>query len=155
LLETFRGIQQASDRGMEVMAGGGRAKGENKKRENFAASAPLFAGGGFKQGGAPRRTGTKNEERRNKEKNMKHEKLKLIRYKILFVKRDYEHAFDEVEVLVADNIDGAAFTAWKIAEFIQTLGSVDKDGRTVSTIAVPSKWNGYPEGYIRLDSEGK
>src|SRR5271165_6051323 len=36
------------------------------------------------------------------DKNLNGDTLKLVRFKILFVKRDYE-----------DNIDGQAFTAWR------------------------------------------
>jgi hypothetical protein len=66
--------------------------------------------------------------------------LKLVRYKVLFVKREYEHAFPEQEDLVSANMDGTAFTAWKVAEFIQQLGR----GET----AVPHKWSekNYPGG---------
>jgi hypothetical protein len=55
------------------------------------------------------------------DKNLNDDMLKLVRYKILFVKRGHEHAFPEREALVYDNMDGEAFTAWKIAEFIQLL----------------------------------
>lgn len=48
-------------------------------------------------------------------------KLKLVRYKILFIKRDYEVAFPEREELVADSMEDTAYTAWKVAEFIQRL----------------------------------
>jgi hypothetical protein len=64
--------------------------------------------------------------------------LKLVRYKVLFVKREYEHAFPEQEDLVSENMDGAAFTAWKVAEFIQELGR----GET----RVPEKWRKYCGG---------
>ena len=64
--------------------------------------------------------------------------LKLVRYKILFIKRDYETAFPEREELVADSMDATGYTAWKIAEFIQRLGEYRE-------IRVPAKWNGYPE----------
>ena len=36
--------------------------------------------------------------------------LKLVRYKILFVKRDYEYPFPEQEELVAENMDEASYT---------------------------------------------
>ena len=63
--------------------------------------------------------------------------LKLVRYKILFVKRDYETAFPEKEELVFDNMTGEAFAAWKVAEFIQQLGKIE----------VPPKWKrkNYPK----------
>jgi hypothetical protein len=55
------------------------------------------------------------------DRNLSDDQLKLVRYKILFVKRDYEIAFPEREDLVYDNMTGEAFTAWKVAEFIQRL----------------------------------
>lgn len=77
------------------------------------------------------------EERKMPDTNLNDDMLKLIRYKILFVKRDYEVAFPEVEELVHDNMTSTAYTAWKIAEFIQNLAA----GKT----SIPSKWNdGYP-----------
>jgi hypothetical protein len=79
------------------------------------------------------------------DKDLRDDMLKLVRYKVLFVKREYEHAFPEQEDLVSDNMDGSAFTAWKVAEFIQQLGR----GET----AVPHKWGekGYPSAAYRRD----
>ena len=79
------------------------------------------------------------------DKDLRDDMLKLVRYKVLFVKREYEHAFPEQEDLVSDNMDGAAFTAWKIAEFIQQLGR----GET----RLPHKWGekGYPSATYRRD----
>jgi len=91
-----------------------------------------------------------------RDKDLQDDMLKLVRYKILFVRRDYEHAFDEREDLVYDSMDGSAFAAWKVAEFIQELGK----GKT----EVPEKWKArnYPEAqYVRhgkligLDDEDK
>jgi len=56
---------------------------------------------------------------RKMDKNLRDDTLKLVRYKLLFVKREQEKAFPEQEDLVYDNLDEAAFTAWKVAEFIQ------------------------------------
>lgn len=55
------------------------------------------------------------------DKDLRDDMLKLVRYKILFVRREYEVAFPEQEDLVSDNMDGDAFSAWKVAEFIQDL----------------------------------
>ncbi|HKD14883.1 MAG TPA: hypothetical protein VKE71_10075 [Candidatus Angelobacter sp.] len=77
------------------------------------------------------------------DKDLHDDMLKLVRYKILFVKRDYEWAFQEREALVHDNMDGNAFTAWKIAEFIQELKDPDKYPH-VDRVTVPSGWNSYP-----------
>jgi hypothetical protein len=81
---------------------------------------------------------TQEEERKMADKDLRDDMLKLVRYKILFVKRDYEHVFGEVEELVSDNTDAAAYTAWKIAHFIQRLGR-DKD------VKVPKDWDDYTD----------
>ncbi|MBA3241159.1 MAG: hypothetical protein H0T60_08020, partial [Acidobacteria bacterium] len=74
-----------------------------------------------------------------KEKDSKQETLKLVRYKVLFIKRDYEVAFPEREELVADDLSTTDFTAWKIAEFIQRLGEEE----------VPRQWRrkNYPRDF--------
>ena len=71
------------------------------------------------------------------DKNLRDDMLKLVQYKILFLKRDYEHAFQEQEELVTDNLDEAGYTAWKIAAFIQQLG---EKRHTI----VPENWKHYP-----------
>lgn len=55
------------------------------------------------------------------ERDLGGDDLKLVRYKVLFVKRNYEAAFPEQEALVYDKTDATGFTAWKTAEFIQQL----------------------------------
>ena len=66
------------------------------------------------------------------DKKLSNDTLKLVRYKVLFVKRDHEIAFPECEELVADNVLEADYCAWKIAEFLQELDRHE--------VAVPHKW---------------
>jgi hypothetical protein len=79
------------------------------------------------------------------DKDLRDDMLKLVRYKILFVKREFEVAFPEQEDLVSDNMDGSAFTAWKVAEFIQEL-HLDKEKEKNDPAAykdhirIPGKW---------------
>lgn len=61
-----------------------------------------------------------------------HKQLKLVRYKVLFIKRKLEVAFPEQEELIADDTTDTGYTAWKIAQFIQDL----------DRIKVPSQWGG-------------
>ena len=61
------------------------------------------------------------EDIKMSDKDLSGEDLKLVRYKVLFIKRDYEWAFQEQEELVYDDMTESAFTAWKIGEFIQVL----------------------------------
>src|SRR5215813_11411636 len=75
------------------------------------------------------------------DKDLRDDMLKLVRYKILYVRREYEVTFPEQEDIVPDNMDGDAFTAWKVAEFIQDLARGDTP--------VPTKWadKNYPQGF--------
>jgi hypothetical protein len=75
--------------------------------------------------------------------NLNDDMLKLVRYKILFVKRDYEVAFPEEEDLVPDNMTGADFSAWKVAEFIQRLGHRPPDVRFPKRWATKSCYDKY------------
>ena len=79
-----------------------------------------------------------NGDQTVRDKDLHDDMLKLVRYKVLFVRREYECAFQEEEDLVSENMDSSAFTAWKIAEFIQDLQE--------EPIRVPSKWRdkNYP-----------
>jgi len=60
------------------------------------------------------------------------DQLKLVRYRILFVKRDLEVAFPHADVLVYDNLSSSTFAAWKVAEFIEGIASK----------RVPREWGG-------------
>src|SRR5439155_21121175 len=77
------------------------------------------------------------------DKDLRDDLLKLVRYKILFVRREYEVAFPEQEDIVSDNMDRDAFSAWKVAEFIQDLHR----GET----PVPARWEdqNYPPPEFR------
>ena len=136
-IKTIQGMQRVADDGMDVMAGGTtEAAGPVPVRQSDDVSNTT----GSETGGVD-----KNDAATNlKEKiNMSDtdlsgkDTLKLVRYKILFIKRDYETAFPEREELVADSMDATGYTAWKVAEFIQRLG--DRETK------IPGKWNGYPE----------
>lgn len=86
------------------------------------------------------------EEMRMSDKDLRDDMLKLVRYKILFVKRDLEHAFPEKEDLVSENTDAAGYTAWKVAEFIQDLKNIE----------IPRKWRDkkYPPPEIESPPTG-
>jgi formylglycine-generating enzyme len=72
------------------------------------------------------------------DKDLRDDMLKLVRYKVLFVRREYEHSFAEQEDLVPDNMDESSFAAWKTAEFIQELQRKETK--------VPERWKNknYP-----------
>jgi hypothetical protein len=74
--------------------------------------------------------------------------LKRVKYRVLFVKREYEASFYENEDVIDDNFDGSALIAWKTAEFMQNL---QKHGEKI-----PPEWEApYPDGFRDRPSEGR
>jgi hypothetical protein len=162
LVKVMKDIQKTADQGVDMMVNGiaqgfsGAPDGQSDSTidamvsgaDRAADHTPGGRGGithGARTGGivADDAKITHKEVRKMADTNLNDDMLKLVRYKIMFVKRDYEHAFPEVEELVWDNTTPTAYTGWKIAEFVQKLESTE----------VPSKWGGgdpkkkpeYPE----------
>lgn len=130
-VKTMQGMQQIAYQGIDLLADGGsrlpvatvgdesdvpRIAIENAREEVVVTTPQTMP----------------KEDIKMPDKDLSGEDLKLVRYKILFIKRDYEWAFKEQEELVYDNTTDAAFTAWKVGEFIQHL-SKDK-------YEFPDKW---------------
>jgi hypothetical protein len=83
------------------------------------------------------------------DKDLRDDMLKLVKYRVLFVKREYETAFFEHEDVIEDNLDASALTAWKTAEFAKHL--LEHGER------IPQKWGDtYPPKEFRgtRDSDG-
>jgi len=161
LIKTMQGVQQVSNQGMEVMVGS-QAQLNGLPETRAAPAAPVEQPPPVSRNdiAAPDSSTTEiiiKEEKplsnngdhaNGQDKDLHDDMLKLVRYKVLFVRREYEYAFPEQEDLVSDNMDGSAFTAWKIAEFIQDLHR--------QTTRVPLKWKdkNYPprefikDGYL-------
>lgn len=72
------------------------------------------------------------------------DQLRLVRYKVLFLKRDLEVAFPEQEELVVEEIPKDGFISWKIAEFIQLMarGEVRQPGKWQEKNYPPDVRNG-------------
>lgn len=161
LIKTMQGVQQVSNQGMEVMIGS-QSRLNDLPEARAAPAAPVeqqapVSGNNiaapdsgtteiiFKE---EKPLSNNGDHANGRDKDLHDDMLKLVRYKILFVRREYEYAFPEQEDLVSDNMDGSAFTGWKIAEFIQDLHR--------QTTRVPLKWKdkSYPprdfiqDGYL-------
>ena len=144
-VKTIQEVQRAADDGLDVMASSttqtpGEAPGSQSERESSStiSSTDVVINDDAEI--------NLKETIEMNDTDLSDDKLKLVRYKILFVKRDYEVAFDEREDLVHDNMTGEAFAAWKVAEFIQRLG------REV----VPGKWlkKDYPRNFTAQEKDG-
>jgi len=157
LIKTMQGVQQVSNQGMKVVTGSQtQLNGLPETRAAPAAPVeqpPPVSGNDvaapdsgtteiiFKE---EKPLSNNGDQANGRDKDLHDDMLKLVRYKILFVRREYEYAFPEQEDLVSDNMDGSAFTAWKIAEFIQDLHR--------QTTRVPPKWedkNYPPKDFIK------
>lgn len=128
-VKTMRGIQQIASRGIDLAADEvGQTFADASGAEDDAPIRVIHnAIGNSAETVQPM---PQEEGRKMSDRDLRDDMLKLVRYKILFVKRDYEHVFYEKEELVHENIDASDYTGWKIAEFIQNLHNVD----------LPSKW---------------
>jgi hypothetical protein len=137
-IKTIQGMQKVADDGMDVMAGGtteAPAPAPVRHSDQVGNTTGTETGGVDKDDAA---TNPKENINMSDKDLSGKDTLKLVRYKILFIKRDYETAFlPEREELVSDSMDATGYTAWKIAEFIQRLA--ERETR------VPGKWDGYPE----------
>ncbi|PYP90380.1 MAG: hypothetical protein DMG65_11735 [Candidatus Angelobacter sp. Gp1-AA117] len=156
LIKTMQEMQKVTNQGMQVVTGPGvRPETSAEAQTN---SANTYATANATQNEEEKLLSYDNNNGNGLDKNLRDDMLKLVRYKILFVKREYEHAFPEQEDLVYDNMDGNAFTAWKVAEFIQELAKVKDEttaeGRAAVGIRLPHKWKHYPgekytfQGYL-------
>jgi hypothetical protein len=139
LLRTVHEMQQLSNRGIQVIAGSNA--GLKRVLEERSAVESHMPNSNIISTTVDNRKTTNEEDKilsdtYNKSYNYCNPDpnagkcLKLWRYKVLFIKRDYEHAFPEAEDLVSDDVSD--ITAWKIAEFIQSLSQ--------RRVTVPPKW---------------
>jgi hypothetical protein len=164
LVKTLQGLQRIANQGIEQIIGTELSAPDEtlsvqEMPQQTHTSAAVTTGAGDPAFGTSdtssvetvlsnSNVSTTNKEKRIMDKDLQDDMLKLVRFKVLFVRREYEHAFDEREDLVAENMDGTAFTAWKVAEFIQVLQK--KETRQ------PLKWKtkGYPKDYL-VDKDGE
>jgi hypothetical protein len=158
-VRTVQGVERVAGEGLDLTVGQAAPEREETASQPHAGvgnaggrATVAEAGGQAAESGyqstqsvaeGNNRAGTefKTEETKKEagmDRDLRDDMLKLVRYKVLFVKREYEHAFPEREDLVSENMDGAAFTAWKVAEFIQEL--------QLGETRVPEKWRKYGGG---------
>ena len=147
LVKTMQEMQKATSQGIGMVVGNAPGAAETAvEASESEVSVPQTIDGNGQESGSNNLGENETEEKTlsdnggitGSDRDLHDDMLKLVRYKILFVKREYEHAFGEKEDLVSENMDGSAFTAWKIAEFIQDLQK--------KATLVPEKWRhkSYP-----------
>jgi hypothetical protein len=145
LVQTMRGIQHLAYQGIDMMVDRDvQAPVDMSSSKSTIPEVTHAVSEGVSRGRTEAVQVTiDEEERRMSDKDLRDDRvLKLVRFKILFVKRDYEHAFPEKEELVSENTDEAGYTAWKIAEFIQDLKNTP----------IPKKWEDKKYPPVKLES---
>jgi hypothetical protein len=136
LVKTMQGVQLIVSRGIDLMAGE-----KMQTLVHASGSESDIAQEGTAAGSAQcveaLQPAPQEEGGLMADRNLNDDMLKLVRYKVLFIKRDLEHAFPEFEELVHDNMDEASFSSWTIARFIQNFTNAD----------IPEKWRAkrYPK----------
>lgn len=133
-VQTMQGLQQIAYQGIDTMADGITQVCVEPADSDVINNGVIHDAIGDSAEPLPQTTHKENMKMADQDLGGKD--LKLVRYKILFVKRDYEHAFDEQEELVHEDTNATGFTAWKTAQFIQEL----QKRKTM----VPEKWKQYP-----------
>jgi hypothetical protein len=147
LVKSMQGLQSIAYQGIDTIVGGAFQTSGHRPGSQSDLTNDVIDGT-IQDSAEPMSQTTQEGEKamaemdlRDRDHDRDEDYLKLVRYKILFVKRDYEHAFDEMEELVTEEMDAAAYTAWKVAEFIQRLQH-ERDEKKV--VKVPDKWKDYP-----------
>jgi len=135
-IKTIQGMQRATDEGMNVMVGEMTPALEGRSNQrDLASNSNCSVTDGTARDGAE----TIHKEATKMDQDLSGEDtLKLLRYKILFVRRDYEVAFDEQEDLVSYSTTGTDWGALQISNFMGNLGRIRR----------PRKWRdkSYPKG---------
>lgn len=65
-----------------------------------------------------RRTERK-EDREMADTNLADDQVKLVRYTVVFIKRDEEEVLEQDDVLITDNMTPEGFASWRIAHYFQ------------------------------------
>lgn len=115
-----------------------RMEDRTMSQQNWSSSG----GGGSSSGGMGQGWGSGGDQgwsmRDDCAETERCDRLRLVRYKVLFLKRDLEVAFPEQEELVVEEMPRDGFISWKVAEFIQQMSRGE--------VPQPGKWKekGYP-----------
>ena len=156
LLRTMQGMQQVTSQGVEVMMGPNALlatpAGKDVLETQLSASTAVNTDSGNNRitnkeetklnGNGPKMTDP-NQAFCNPNQPASAPCLILWRYKVLFIRRDLEHAFPEAEDLIPNDVTD--ITAWKIAEFVQQMGQC--------LVPVPQKWRAkrFAKKYWKLN----
>lgn len=142
LLDAMRGLQDAGDRGLEVIAGSGPASLVRVPESNHVEGT---GDTGNCTTGSVMEESNNSKETTSMDQTLSNDRAKLIRYVISTLKRNYADSDDEDgekkkgervladhTELITDNIDDATYRAWKISDYCHQHGRDEKtDGKSL------------------------
>lgn len=130
-VKAMREIQRSTDQTFDAMVESATQALVNVPGSEDGLSDAIVADGAGGDGASTTNESTHKEEMEMQDQDLSGENtLKLVRYKIIFVKRDLEYAFPEKEEIVAYDTNGADWAGMKVAEFMGGLPGVEQ----------PAKW---------------
>ncbi len=123
LAKTVEGMQKLAESGIDVILGKGAPSSGEERGDGIALDSEekgSTAEGAIKDGVQP----TPKEERKMADNSLSNDKVKVVQYTILSIKPDDEHALEGFKTgprtrVVTDNMTGADFSSWVIAEYFQ------------------------------------
>jgi hypothetical protein len=140
LARAMREIQKSFDQSVDAMSDGlaetlGGAA--NDGGGDVDAAPADTSGNAFKDGAGVTLQTMSEEESGMGDQDLSGDDLKIVRYRIIFTKRDYEATLEKSEEEVVDYpTNGASFGGLKVAEF---LAKVERD-----EVDKPPEWKGKP-----------
>lgn len=142
LAQTMREIQKSFESNIDVASNGlAQTINDMSDEAGVARAASDDRSGGISGDGADVTQQTLDKEEKDmSDQDLSGHDLKIVRYRIIFTKRDYEAVLDEADEEVVDYpTDGGSLGGLKVAHF---MGRV-KDAR----VNLPIEWRGknYPE----------
>jgi hypothetical protein len=121
-VRTMQGMQRMVNQGVESADEMGATPSEGAGYGGGTASDPQLSRSASAASGSAASTqqSTYEEQRKMRDQDLSgDETLKLVRFKILFIKRDHEYAFSEREVLVSYSTSAAEWGGLKVADFLR------------------------------------
>jgi hypothetical protein len=141
LAKTMREIQKSLESNIDVVSDGlAQTLNDMSDGTGVARAASMDRSGRISGDGADITQHIMDKEENNMgDQDLSGEDLKIVRYRIIFTKRDFEAVLDEAEEEIVDYpTDGGSFGGLKVAEFMGKLSEGE--------VPLPVQWQGkgYP-----------
>jgi hypothetical protein len=145
MARVMRDMQQTFDRNVDVVADGmaqsliDQALNTGTQSQDAGDAGKVVAGNGIDQSDPKtQKAGGNMGDWDGQDQDLSGEDLKVVRYRIIFTKRDYEDDLDEGEETINYPTNGGSYGGLKVAEFMKKVAA--------QKISRPDSWreNCYP-----------